>query len=341
VTVRVGFLGGGLIAWYHALSLQASGTDHTVVAVHDPKGSKRATRFAEHWGACVAVTEEAVLDACDAVYVCTWTSEHPRLVAAACERGLSVFCEKPLATDLAGARSMTEAVAAAGVVNQVGLVLRRAPAFGLARALVADVATSGRPMAVVFRDDQYLPTQGMYRSSWRGDPTKAGSGVLLEHSIHDLDMIEFVFGRVASVSAMTTDLHEVPGIEDGVVVTMRFASGAVGTLTSVWHDVLERESNRRVELFTERCAVVLEDDTGPVAYRVTGSDEVRVAGDELIAEAAARGADVGNPDGAFIDAVTTGTPASPSFDDALRAHVLVDAVYRSAAAGGAPVDVPA
>ena len=45
---------------------------------------------------------EALLSdpAVDAVYVCTWTSEHPRLVAAAVERGLPVFCEKPLATTI-------------------------------------------------------------------------------------------------------------------------------------------------------------------------------------------------------------------------------------------------
>ena len=44
-----------------------------------------------------------MLDRCDAVYVCSWTSEHPRLVAAAAERGVHVFCEKPLAVDLATA----------------------------------------------------------------------------------------------------------------------------------------------------------------------------------------------------------------------------------------------
>ena len=55
-----------------------------------------------------------MLDGCDAVYVCTWTSEHPRLVAAAVERGLAVFCEKPLATTLAAAEAMAAAVAGVG-----------------------------------------------------------------------------------------------------------------------------------------------------------------------------------------------------------------------------------
>src|SRR5439155_14668058 len=119
----------------------------------------------------------------DAVYVCTWTSEHPRLVAAAAERGLAVFCEKPLATSLEGARWMTAVVEGSGVTNQVGLVLRSSPAFLMLRRVAAD-SRSGRLMSIVFRDDQYIPIQGMYGSHWRGEGDKAGAGTLLEHSIH-------------------------------------------------------------------------------------------------------------------------------------------------------------
>ena len=57
----------------------------------------------------------------------------------------------------------------------------------------------------------------------------------------------------------------------------------------------------------------------------------------MIEEAGRRGAALGNPDELFIDAVVRGEPAWPSFADALRAHMLADAVYRSAADGGAPV----
>jgi predicted dehydrogenase len=42
-------------------------------------------------------------------------------------------------------------------------------------------------------------------------------------------------------------------------------------------------------------------------------------------------------DRAFVDAVAAGRPPEPGLHEALRAHQLVDATYRSAAAGGAPV----
>jgi predicted dehydrogenase len=334
----VGFLGAGLIATYHSKSLHVSGADVTWTGVHDPD-PERAEQFAHASGATVCTSEDEVLDGCDAVYICTWTAEHPRLVAAAAERGLAVFCEKPLGIDLAAAQAMAGAVDRAGVVNQVGLVLRHSPAFGMLKALAADPA-SGRPMSVVFRDDQYIPIQGTYRSSWRGDVTKAGAGTLLEHSIHDLDMLEHVLGPVASVSAATSDFHGLPGIEDVASVLLRFANGATGTLQSVWHDVLERPSLRRVELFCEKTYAVLEGDWfGPVEWITTGTAPQRLENADLIEEAGRRHIALGNPDELFIDAVVRGEPAWPSFADALRAHTLADAVYRSAAQHGVPISV--
>src|SRR5262245_3758365 len=229
MALRVGFLGAGLIATYHSKSLhiglkERADLDVAWAGVFDPD-PERAEQFALASGAEVRATEQAVLDESDVVYVCTWTAEHRRLVDAACEQRLAVFCEKPLSTDAAAARAMADAVQAAGVVNQVGLVLRHSPAFGMLKALAND-PQRGRAMSVVFRDDQFIPIQGHYRSSWRGDVAKAGAGTLLEHSIHDLDMLEHVLGPVASLSARTAYFHEIDGIEDVAAVSLQFASGA-------------------------------------------------------------------------------------------------------------------
>ena len=111
-------------------------------------------------------------------------------------------------------------------------------------------------------------------------------------------------------------------------------------LTSVWHDILERESQRHVEVFCERLHVELFDDTiGPVTWTRTGAAKESLAGDELIAEVKRLGLGLGNADSAFIRAVEAGRPAYPSFQDALRAHEVTDAVYRSAALQGAPVQI--
>src|SRR3954471_6161738 len=171
--VRVGFLGAGLIATFHSKMLRRSGEAFERAGVYDPD-PQRAEAFARNSGSTVCATEDEVLDTCDAVYVCTWTSEHPRLVDAAAERGLAVFCEKPLATSLDGARRMAERVDAAGIANQVGLILRRSPAFTMLREL-AHAEEAGRIMSVVFRDDQFIPVRGSYASTWRGEVDKVGA----------------------------------------------------------------------------------------------------------------------------------------------------------------------
>ncbi|MGH9269183.1 MAG: Gfo/Idh/MocA family protein, partial [Acidimicrobiales bacterium] len=303
--MRVGFLGAGLIANFHASWLAASGEGIEWSGVFDPD-TPRADAFARQRGAPVRASEGEVLDGCDAVYVCTWTSEHARLVGAACERGLPVFCEKPLSTTLAGARAMTEAVVGAGVTNQVGLVLRRSPAFCALRDLVGG-PESGRVMSILFRDDQFIPVRGAYGSTWRGDVHKAGSGTLLEHSIHDADLLEWLVGPIGSVTARSANFHGIEGIEDAVVATVAYGNGAVGTLTSIWHDVDSRPSLRHVEVFCERAWYCLESEwSGPVRWMRGPGDEGVLVGDALVAAGReARGGDE-NADAAFIRAVREG-----------------------------------
>lgn len=339
MTVRIGFLGAGLIAGYHARSLVAAEADFAFGGVFDTDRD-RAAAFASWTGAPTCASEAAVIDGCDAVYVCTWTSEHPRLVALAASQGRAVFCEKPLAPSLAAVEEMVAAVARAGVVNQVGLVLRSSNAFGLLEHLVADEA-SGRVLSVTFHDDQYLPVRGWYDSTWRADPARAGSGVLLEHSIHDVDLIERLGGPVATVAANSAHLHGIDGIEDLVGATFRYAGGGVANLTTVWHDIPERLNDRRVEVVCERLWAVLEGDwIGPLRWQRPGSPPRVLQGDALLAEVAALGVSRPVPDGRFVASVRAGTPASPDFADAWRAHTVVDAAYRSAASGGSAIAIP-
>jgi predicted dehydrogenase len=146
---------------------------------------------------------------------------------------------------------------------------------------------------------------------------------------------------VATVNAHTAEVHGLAGIEDNVAASFTFANGALGVLTSVWHDLLERPSLRRIEVFCERAHVVIEGDWfGPVHWTWPDGDTGTLEGAELHETVIADDPDRGNPDAAFVRSVATGAPASPSFAEALRAHLVTDALYRSAADGGAAVDVP-
>ncbi|MGQ0831512.1 MAG: Gfo/Idh/MocA family protein [Microthrixaceae bacterium] len=335
MTVRIGFLGAGLIATYHGKSLRRSGADHVIAAVHDPDEFRREA-FAAASGATAMPTEGDVLDAVDAVYVCTWTSEHPRLVQAAAERGLPVFCEKPLATTCATALEMHDIVTSAGVINQVGLVLHTSPSFLELEHQLAD-PRNGRVQAVVLRDDQFLPIRGMYGSTWRGDVLLAGAGTMLEHSIHDVDALEWLFGPMVAVSGRSSTFHDNAGIEDTVVASMEFRGGAQGSLTSVWHQLLERPSLRRIEVICEHAFLTLEHDAvGPVTWTRPDGEHGSIEGEALFAAVAERhGGRLPNQDRGFVEAVASGVAGDhPDFATAARAHEVVDAIYRSAAEGG-------
>jgi predicted dehydrogenase len=346
MTVTIGFLGCGFIARYHAAMLTAgcAPDEAHITAWFDPDRSRAADLAGRHGGTVMA-TEDELIGACDAVYVTTWTVEHRRLVEQVAAAGRAVFVEKPLAFTAADSVAMAAAVARAGVVNQVGLVLRDSPSLLLLRHLVQR-PVSGRVMSIVFRDDQYLPIQGTYGSTWRADPALAGAGTLLEHSIHDLDLLRWIAGPIAGVGARTAAFHAIPGIEDVAILTVAFASGALATLTSVWHDVLARPSMRHIEVFCERAHYVLAGDVdGPVRWTVEGAghDGVgpsgSVRGDDLRRLAADLGLAPRNPDAAFVAAVAAGTTAYPSIAEAVPAQEAVDAAYRSAAAGGVPVEL--
>jgi predicted dehydrogenase len=240
-----------------------------------------------------------------------------------------------------------DAVAASGVISQSGLVLRSAPVFLALRDLVAG-GELGDPMAAVFRDDQYFPIKGQYASMWRADVAQSGGGCLIEHSIHDVDILRFCFGEIDRVSACTANHAGHAGVEDVASVSMTFASGVVAQLTSVWHDILSRGSSRRVDVFFRQGMVSLNNEfRGPLRVQTTeGIEERPCPSPEWVDELPLPDDRVGlairayvEADRGFLEAVTGAGIAEPSLEVALDAHRLVDAAYRSAADGGTPIDL--
>jgi 1,5-anhydro-D-fructose reductase (1,5-anhydro-D-mannitol-forming) len=344
LTVRVGLVGCGFIGTVHSFALhqliKAGLVDATVVATYDVDPARAQQQAAVH-GAVAHERVDDLMATVDAVWVCTWTAAHLEVVRAATEQSLAVFCEKPLAPTLD--ECVTVARLLDTVPHQVGLVLRHAPVF----RTIADEVASGRhgaPMATVMRDDQYFPNQGMYASSWRADVTLAGGGTLVEHSIHDVDVLRWILGDPQSVTARTSSRFGHPGIDDIAAATLTYADGSVATLTSVWHQVLSRPSTRRLEVFCEEALLWADDDSlGPVHVETSAGTEVRTAAPpewtdrfELSEVHAKQLAQYAAPAKAFLDALCSGGRATafPDAATALAAHRIVDAAYRSAAAGG-------
>jgi len=344
LTTRVGLVGCGFIGTVHSFVLHAlvkSGVvDARVTATHD-EDHGRAVRIAEQHDATAYERVEELLDAVDVVWVCTWTAAHLPIVRAAVERNLAVSCEKPLAPTLADCEEVADLLDR--VPHQVGLVLRHAAVF----RHVADEVSSGRhgaPLAALLRDDQYFPIQGQYGSEWRADVTKAGGGTLIEHSIHDVDVLQWILGDPASVRADVVARFGHQGIDDVAMLTLGYRHGAMATLVSVWHQVLSRPSLRRLEVFCERALLWTDNDhLGPLHVETAdGATEIAGAMPEWASlldvpeEFLGPIVQYAEPTKAFLDSLARGDGATgwPDAAIALRAHRVVDAAYRSAADGG-------
>ena len=96
---------------------------------------------------------------------------------------------------------------------------------------------------------------------------QAGGSFLIEHSIHDVDILRFCFGEVGE-GHRTGALEPRPvmkGLRTWRAVSLSFVSGLEAHLTSVWHDILSRGSTRGVEVFCRQAMVWLEDEfRGPL-----------------------------------------------------------------------------
>ncbi|HUI49758.1 MAG TPA: Gfo/Idh/MocA family oxidoreductase [Acidimicrobiia bacterium] len=356
--VGIGLIGAGMIGQGHAYALRLLTEDGETrpVAVTDfsadaVESARRICPFER-----VAPDAQAVIDDpdVDAVVIVTPTTTHRDLVAAVVAAGKPLLCEKPLATQFSVVQEMCTLVERSGLTAQVGFHSRFHP---LIHELVRLVTTGelGAPMGYTLRDDQYWPTGDIVpgHSSWRSQRAQAGGGALLEHSIHSADILTWLFGPAASVYARTRNVFAYD-VEDTAVCTIEHSSGVVGTLISIFNGVRGREE-RRLEVFFERGAVEVttdflvgarEDgflvqrpdqeperlDVGALRDRHFDAEGINRRDFFVYLYPAAR---------AFVRSVRAEEAASPAFSDALAAHALVDAAYRSVSGNAAvAVELP-
>jgi myo-inositol 2-dehydrogenase/D-chiro-inositol 1-dehydrogenase len=287
----------------------------------------------------------------EAVMITAPTATHLDLVRATLAAGKPLFCEKPLAPTLADVRTICDAVAASGLTAQVGFHSRFHPIMNRLHRTV-ETGELGRPMGYTLRDDQYWPTGDVVpgHSSWRSDRAQAGGGALLEHSIHSADIVSWLFGPAVRVYARSRSVFGYD-VEDVAALTVEHESGVIGTILTVFNGVRGREE-RRFEVFFERGAVEATTDfivgAPEDSYLVQQPDtdahrhDLAVMRDEHFTGLGIKRRDfvfyTYPADRNWVRAVGAGETAVPGFGDALRAHRLVEAAYRSAAANGS-VDI--
>jgi myo-inositol 2-dehydrogenase/D-chiro-inositol 1-dehydrogenase len=222
VTVRVGLVGAGAVGARHARTL-AGFDDVELVAVCDPATAVAESLAAEVGTSTVGDLPGLLTRGLDAVWLCVPPFAHGELELAVIRAGLPFFVEKPLAADLAVARDVADAVAAAGLPTATGYHWRHLDTVDRARSVLS--TSTVRLVGARWWGTTPPP-------AWWSQQDRSG-GQVVEQATHVLDLVRVLAGEVAEVvgsaAPSTSGGRDVP---DATAAVLRLESGAVGTVST-------------------------------------------------------------------------------------------------------------
>lgn len=262
--LRIGFIGAGRMAHLHASHLRLD--SHARILAACDHGSGRAHDFTRDYGAAAFSDYQRMLDAVplDAVYICTPTPSHARIALECVERGLHLFIEKPLDLDLAAAARLTREVAARRLIAMTAFQWRYSPGYLRAQELIGDEAVA----LVALR---WYWTRPPIR--WMWDRSEAG-GQIVDQNIHLIDASHGLAGEIESLYAAYNSRQVNFEAEfhnwDGYALTLRYASGAVGTCSGTY-GLFPQIQERPTADFCLRDKLVRLTDNDVTLYTPEGS----------------------------------------------------------------------
>jgi predicted dehydrogenase len=352
-SVRIGIVGAGRILEQHAIACHALEDRARLVAVADIDEEQLQKAASKYPNPFTATDYRSLLDRndIDVITVCTPPVLHERVVVEALEAGKFVVCEKPLAHTLESAdRIIAVARKHPGRLSTVyqfrylpevqrTLWLRNHGRLGkllfgrfhrFAKFEVpARPAKDGKPAKPAKK-----------RSPWWGQWQTAGGGVVMTQLIHEIDLMQHIFGRAIEVTATMETLREAIESEDTCAATVRFENGAMvscqGTMTA-------QRSNHGFDVIGDRASAhspwALEsldtngrDESLHAVFDVHPLTEKAVAKD---AASSAHTAYVAN----VVAAIQQGRPLPIGPDDARASLEICTAIY-SSALSGRPATLP-
>jgi UDP-N-acetyl-2-amino-2-deoxyglucuronate dehydrogenase len=231
-TTGFAILGPGIVADDHRQAIAANadlGARLVAVGHHNP------ARFAEisaTFGVpCLSQEDLLAHPAVDVVCICTPSGQHAAQTIAAAQAGKHVLVEKPMALSLADADAMIAACAQAGV--KLGVVFQRRAKNLFRRIHDAIQAGDLGDLTMGVVTIPYYRSQAYYeQADWRGTWALDGGGVLMNQGIHLVDVLVWTMGDPVQVRAYASTLCRDIEVEDTLAATLRFANGALVTITA-------------------------------------------------------------------------------------------------------------
>ena len=295
------------------------------------------------------------------VDICVPNHKHEEIITAAAAAGKHIYCEKPLAMDVAEGQRIVEAVEKAGVKSQMTFNFRFFPAISRAKQLM-DAGFVGRVFSFrgrYFRSSYIDPQKPL---SWRLRKDISGGGALFDLGSHILDILYFLLGDFDRVQAtLDTLIKERPvakgavekgavDVDDIALMQLRMANGTLGNV----------EISRMGTGVTNDMQFEIYGDQGAIRFRSEDPSwlevyDVRDPGQPLGGMRGFRKLEtVQHYDGAkspdwsmspnfvrthaecqyqFLKAIVDGRPGSPTLSDGLKVQEVMAAAERSSAEG--------
>jgi len=368
--LNIGMVGYGFMGRAHSNAYRKVGNFfdleyQPVLKAIAARSRDKAEAFAYRWGYESVETDWRKLcerPDIDAIDICVPNDLHMDIAIAAAKAGKMVLCEKPLARNAKEGEKMVAAVEKAGVPNTVWYNYRRVPAV----SLIKQVAESGRLGKIYHYRAKFLqdwtispdvPQGGT--GTWRLDVEAAGSGVTGDLIAHCLDTAIWINGSIKDLTAMTetfvkkrkhavTGKVEDVGIDDAAAVLCHFDNGSLGTFESTRY-ARGHKALYTLEINGQHGSLAWDlHDLNRVAWfdhriegQMRGWTSILVTDGEhpYLGKWWVPGLSIGYEHSFihqladFLEGVANGTPASPTFREALETTRVCDAIVKSGKTG--------
>ncbi|WP_283604896.1 Gfo/Idh/MocA family protein [Mycolicibacterium poriferae] len=349
--IGVGIIGaspdGGWAAATHVPALAAL-PEYTLRAVTTSR-AESAKRASAEWGVDGFDSPLPLIEhpGVDLVVVAVKVPDHYGLIVEALAAGKMVLSEWPLALNLAEAEDLAEKASAAGVYTAVGLQGRFAPAVATMRDLVSK-GYLGRVVATNLVGSGMAWASGAPKSQAYAFDARNGVTAVRVSTGHALSTLTHVLGGITAVTSALAVGSDTIDLDDGsripvtspdkIALALRLRSGAVGAV--FYRGGLSRAGDLRWEINGTEGDLLL---TSPTRNGNIPATELVLAGANGSATHVVPIA-IPDPDAAlgltgppgnvaklyraFANDRAHGTAETPSFDDAVELHRLLDGIER-------------
>jgi UDP-N-acetyl-2-amino-2-deoxyglucuronate dehydrogenase len=343
MSIGFGIVGCGMISRFHCRALAEVSGARFVGCVSQRKESAEelASRFS---GRAYPDLAAMLADpAIQVVSICTPSGAHLEPAVAAAEAGKNVIVEKPLEITLQRCDALIRACEQNGV--RLGAIFPSR--FHQASQILKRGVDSGKFGKLTLGDAyvKWYRTQEYYDSgNWRGTWALDGGGALMNQAIHSVDLLSWLMGPVAEITAQVGLLaHERIEVEDTAVATLRFANGALGVIEAT--TAAYPGAHKKIEIHgTLGSAAIEEEDIKVWSFKEMTEEDRRML--TLFSETTRTGGGAADPAAIghaahaaqfqdFVDSLKRGTAPAIDGAEGRKSVEIILGIYQAARLGNA------